>query len=174
MSEPGGAGTPGPLSGHEPSGPNRPNGSKPPSGPPRLPSGRSPQPQRPELPTLGARTLIFVCHGPSCSERGSREVCRVLRERIAAAPPAVRRSLRVCETTCLDSCATGPNVVLGHDQRLRTGLTLAEVERFLEFVTGGLGSPPPGPPTAAPAAAPPPSAGPAAPRPAPADKPTAP
>ena len=115
----------------EPSGPGKT------SGPPRLPSGRSPQPQRPEQSSVGARTLIFVCHGPSCSERGSPEVCRVLRERIAAAPAAMRRSLRVCETTCLDSCATGPNVVLGHDQRLRTGLVLAEVERFLEFVTGG-------------------------------------
>jgi len=112
------------------------------SGPPKLPSGRSPQPQRPELSNVGARTLIFVCHGPSCSERGSPEVCRVLRERIAAAPAAMRRSLRVCETTCLDSCATGPNVVLGHDQRLRTGLVLAEVERFLEFVTGGAGEGP--------------------------------
>lgn len=108
-----------------------------PSGPPKLPPGRSPQPQRPEPPVAGGRTLIFVCHGPSCSERGSPEVCRVLRERLAAAPAAVRRALRVCETTCLDSCATGPNVVLGNDQRLRTGLTLAEVERFLEFVVGG-------------------------------------
>ena len=91
----------------------------------------------PGAPATGPRTLVFVCHGPSCSERGSPEVCRVLRERLAAAPAAVRRALRVCETTCLDSCATGPNVVLGSDQRLRTGLTLAEVERFLEFVVGG-------------------------------------
>ena len=93
----------------------------------------------------GGRTLVFVCHGPSCSERGSPEVCRLLRERLAAAPPAVRRALRVCETTCLDSCATGPNVVLGNDQRLRTGLTLAEVERFLEFVVGGAVPAPPAP-----------------------------
>ena len=106
------------------------------SGPPKLPPGRSPRPQRSE-PAVGARTLIFVCHGPSCTERGSPEVCRELRERIAAAAPGVRRALRVCETTCLDSCATGPNVVLGHDQRLRTGLTLAELDRFLEFVIGG-------------------------------------
>jgi (2Fe-2S) ferredoxin len=110
-----------------------------PAGPPKLPPGRSPQPQRPELSSVGSRTLIFVCHGPSCSERGSHEVCRVLRERVAAATPTVRRLLRVCETTCLDSCATGPNVVLGHDQRLRTGLVLADVERFLEFVVGGAG-----------------------------------
>ncbi|HZL99975.1 MAG TPA: (2Fe-2S) ferredoxin domain-containing protein, partial [Planctomycetota bacterium] len=87
-----------------------------PGGPPKLPPGRSPQPQGAELPTVGARTLIFVCHGPSCSERGSPEVCRLLRERVAALPAEARRALRVCETTCLDSCATGPNVVLGHDQ----------------------------------------------------------
>jgi len=149
--------------------PGSPSGSS--GGPPKLPPGRSPQPQRPELSTVGARTLIFVCHGPSCSERGSREVCRVLRERVAAAPPAVRRALRVCESTCLDSCATGPNVVLGADQRLRTGLTLAEVERFLEFVVGGavpggpVGTPPggaarPGEAQAAPRAPPPPAPGP--------------
>jgi len=106
-------------------------------GPPRLPPGRSPQPQRPELTTVGSRTLIFVCHGPSCSERGSQEMCRTLRDRIAAAPPSMRRLLRVCETTCLDSCATGPNVVLGHDSRLRTGLLPGDVERFLDFVAGG-------------------------------------
>ena len=110
-----------------------------PSGTPKLPPGRSLQPQRPELPSLGSRTLIFVCHGPSCSERGSPAVCRLLRERIAGAPLEVQRLLRVCETTCLDSCATGPNVVLGHDGRLRTGLMPADVERFLDFVVGGTG-----------------------------------
>jgi (2Fe-2S) ferredoxin len=104
---------------------------------PKLPAGRSLPPQRAELPSLGTRTLIFMCHGPSCSERGSPEVCRLLRERIATAPPHVQRMLRVCETTCLDSCATGPNVVIGHDGRLRTGLMPADIERFLDFVVGG-------------------------------------
>lgn len=65
-------------------------------------------------------------------------MCRALRERVAGAGTTVRRLVRVCTTSCLDSCATGPNVVLGHDQRLRTGLVLGEVGSFLDFVVGGV------------------------------------
>jgi NADH:ubiquinone oxidoreductase subunit E len=91
----------------------------------------------PDAPLPRARTLIFVCHGPSCTERGSPETCRLLAERVAASP--ARGVVRVCETTCLDSCATGPNVVLGHDAGLHTGITPAASERFLDTLLGGLG-----------------------------------
>ena len=82
------------------------------------------------------RTLLFVCHGPSCSERGSPETCRRLREAIAASP--ARRAVRVCETTCLDNCATGPNVVVGHEGQIRSGVKGAEVEALLGVLIEGV------------------------------------
>ena len=85
------------------------------------------------------RTLIFVCHGPSCSERGSPETCRRLREAIAASP--ARRALRVCETGCLDNCATGPNVLVSHERLIRTGVLPAETAALLEFLIGPAGGP---------------------------------
>jgi NADH:ubiquinone oxidoreductase subunit E len=89
-----------------------------------------------EVPEPRARTLLFVCHGPSCTERGSPETCRLLRERVANSP--AREAVRVCETTCLDSCATGPNVVIGHDAGLHTGITAEAAEGFLDTLLGGL------------------------------------
>ena len=85
------------------------------------------------------RTLIFVCHGPSCSERGSPETCRRLREAIAASP--ARRALRVCETGCLDNCATGPNVLVSHERLIRTGVLPAETAGLLELLLGPAGGP---------------------------------
>lgn len=81
------------------------------------------------------RTLLLVCHGPSCSERGSPESCRRLREAIAASP--ARRSLRVVETHCLDNCATGPNVLLTRESQIRSGVLPGEVEALVELLAGG-------------------------------------
>jgi NADH:ubiquinone oxidoreductase subunit E len=92
--------------------------------------------RRPEPPRV--RTLLFVCHGPSCTERGSPETCRLLREGVAASP--AQGVLHVCETTCLDSCATGPNLAIGHDAGLHTGVTAERAERFLDALLGGLGA----------------------------------
>lgn len=80
------------------------------------------------------RTLLFVCHGPSCSERGSPETFRRLREAIAASP--ARRALRVCETTCLDNCATGPNIAIGHEGQIRSGVVCGQVDALLEVLIG--------------------------------------
>lgn len=80
------------------------------------------------------RTLIFVCHGPSCSERGSPETCRRLRAALAASP--ARLAVRVCETTCLDNCATGPNVVLGHEGQIRSGVLPERTDALLGFLLG--------------------------------------
>lgn len=111
----------------------------------RADRGRHAPPDAPSdarrTPAPRARTLIFVCHGPSCTERGSPRTCRLLRERVEASP--ARNAVRVCETTCLDSCATGPNVVLGHDAGLHTGVAPEQAERFLDVLLGGLGATPP-------------------------------
>jgi NADH:ubiquinone oxidoreductase subunit E len=81
------------------------------------------------------RTLVFVCHGPSCSERGSAETCRRLRETLLGGPNS--HGVRVCETSCLDHCATGPNVVIGHSGRLISGQLPEEASRLAEFLAGG-------------------------------------
>ena len=80
------------------------------------------------------RTLVLVCHGPSCSERGSPETCRLLREAVAAGP--ARRSVRVSETGCLDSCATGPNVLVASEGGVQTGVMPGKVGQLLALLTG--------------------------------------
>jgi NADH:ubiquinone oxidoreductase subunit E len=80
------------------------------------------------------RTLVLVCHGPSCSERGSAESCRLLREAIASG--SSRRSVRVSETGCLDSCATGPNVLVTSEGAVQTGVMPASVGHLLALLTG--------------------------------------
>lgn len=69
---------------------------------------------------LAARTLVLVCHGPSCTERGSPETLVRLREGLAASP--ARRHVQVCTTTCLDNCATGPNVLVSREGAINTGV----------------------------------------------------
>ncbi|HEX5010774.1 MAG TPA: (2Fe-2S) ferredoxin domain-containing protein [Planctomycetota bacterium] len=67
-----------------------------------------------------------------------------MREAIAASP--ARRALRVCETGCLDNCATGPNVLVSHERLIRTGVLPAETAALLEFLLGpaaGRFDPPP-------------------------------
>jgi NADH:ubiquinone oxidoreductase subunit E len=81
------------------------------------------------------RTLVLVCHGPSCSERGGTVSCQRLREALASSP--ARRSMRVVETGCLDNCATGPNVLLSHESQIRTGVLPAEVEALVDLLAGG-------------------------------------
>jgi (2Fe-2S) ferredoxin len=77
---------------------------------------------------------VLVCHGPSCSERGSPETCRLLREAIAAGP--ARRAVRVSETGCLDSCATGPNVLVASEGAVQTGVKGASVAALVAMLTG--------------------------------------
>lgn len=96
-------------------------------------SGATPPPER---------TLVFMCHGPSCSERGSPEACRKLREALAASP--ARRAVRVVETGCLDNCATGPNVLLAHEGQIRSGVVPAEVDGLVQLLAGGLQGQPAG------------------------------
>ncbi len=86
------------------------------------------------------RTLVFVCHGPSCSERGSPALFDALR--VALDRRSTSGRARLCRTSCLDSCATGPNVVLGQAGRIQTGLLPARAEELagmLEQSTPGDG-----------------------------------
>ncbi|MGQ0553924.1 MAG: (2Fe-2S) ferredoxin domain-containing protein [Planctomycetota bacterium] len=88
----------------------------------------------PPVEIVAVENFVFVCHGPSCSERGSPAVCVRLREVVAAS--SARRTLRICETGCLDHCATGPNVVLGETRRLVTGVAAPDVPAFLRLLIG--------------------------------------
>src|SRR5262249_31780823 len=80
------------------------------------------------------RTLVLGCHGPSCSERGSAETCRQLREAIAGS--GARRVVRVSETGCLDSCATGPNVLVANEGAVQTGVKGESIAGLLALLTG--------------------------------------
>jgi (2Fe-2S) ferredoxin len=84
----------------------------------------------PEAP----RTLVFVCHGPSCGERGGAELCRQLREQLADSP--ARRSVRVCEAGCMDNCATGPNVLIASESQLRTGQVPTAIPALVAELVG--------------------------------------
>lgn len=80
------------------------------------------------------RGLVMVCHGPSCTERGSVE----LFERLGALPDASR--LLLCKTTCLDHCATGPNIVITDEERIQTGVQPGQVDELARLL---LPNPPP-------------------------------
>jgi (2Fe-2S) ferredoxin len=58
-----------------------------------------------------------------------------LREALAASP--AWRAVRVVETGCLDNCATGPNVLLGHEGQIRSGMVPGEVEGLVQVLAGG-------------------------------------
>jgi NADH:ubiquinone oxidoreductase subunit E len=88
------------------------------------------------------RSVVFVCHGPSCSERGSPALCRQLRELLNES--SARRAVRVCETTCLDHCATGPNALLSHEGAIQAGLAPGSLPELIALAVSGGAMPGPG------------------------------
>jgi len=78
---------------------------------------------------LDERSLVFVCQGPSCGERGGRQLAQWLRSWIGGCE--ARFGLRVCETTCLDHCPTGPNVAVQEESGVRTGVVGEAAARAL-------------------------------------------
>ncbi len=80
------------------------------------------------------RTVVFVCHGPSCGERGGADLCRQLRDLLNES--SARRAVRVCETTCMDNCATGPNVLTGHEGLIQTGLRPEDLPQLVALLAG--------------------------------------
>ena len=77
------------------------------------------------------RALVLVCQGPSCSERGSPE----LFARLSEVPGAAR--LLLCKTSCLDHCATGPNVVVTDELRIQTGVRPSQADELARLLLGG-------------------------------------
>jgi NADH:ubiquinone oxidoreductase subunit E len=77
------------------------------------------------------RLLLLVCHGPSCSERGGPELLARLEAQAGDAP------VRLCRTTCLDHCATGPNVVLCDTQLIQTGMLPERAGELLRLLRPG-------------------------------------
>ena len=84
-----------------------------------------------DAPTPEHRLLVFVCEGPSCTERGADQTFAEMQAHLAAGDGALRRSVRLCRTTCLDSCATGPNLVRADDDHLLTGVEANAVDGLL-------------------------------------------
>ncbi|HTE04704.1 MAG TPA: (2Fe-2S) ferredoxin domain-containing protein [Planctomycetota bacterium] len=82
-----------------------------------------------------ARTIVFACHGPSCTERGSPEFTRRFRELLNDS--SARRTVRVCETSCLDHCATGPNLLVSHEGAIQAGVCVDKLEGLLAILAAG-------------------------------------
>ncbi len=99
--------------------------------------------RQPAAPAPAVRAIVFVCHGPSCSERGSPALCKRLRERLNES--SARRAVRVCETSCLDHCATGPNALLSHEGAIQAGLAVEGLDDLITLLMAG--GTPPAPPT---------------------------
>ena len=78
--------------------------------------------------------MVFVCHGPSCSERGSPQLMQQLRMMVEGSE--ARRTVRVCETSCLDNCATGPNVVVSDEGSIQTGVAPEKADALYRMLTG--------------------------------------
>jgi len=91
--------------------------------------------RQPAAPAPAVRSIVFVCHGPSCSERGSPALCKQLRERLNES--SARRAVRVCETTCLDHCATGPNALLSHEGAIEACLAPERLDDIITLLVGG-------------------------------------
>lgn len=53
--------------------------------------------------------FLFVCQGPGCGERGGQALLERMRRHLASSP--ARHHVRVCAASCMDSCATGPNIL---------------------------------------------------------------
>jgi (2Fe-2S) ferredoxin len=87
------------------------------------------------IPLPPLRSVVFVCHGPSCTERGSPDLCRQLRAKLNES--SARRAVRVCETTCLDHCATGPNMLISQEGAIQTGLAAERLDDLVALLTGG-------------------------------------
>ncbi len=76
------------------------------------------------------RGVVFICQGPSCSERGGEALLR--QGRLTMAPSGPDRSFQLCGCTCLDSCATGPNVLVTSESGLQTGVL--SVDQLMQVV----------------------------------------
>ena len=76
------------------------------------------------------RWHVVACEGTSCRDRGSRDVVRALRSKIAER--GLLDDVRVTTATCLDLCARGPNLVVYPDGVWYSGLSPARVTRVVD------------------------------------------
>ena len=76
------------------------------------------------------RWHVVACEGTSCRDRGSRDVVRALRQRIAER--GLGEDVRLTTATCLDLCARGPNLVVWPDGVWYSGLSPARVRRIVD------------------------------------------
>jgi len=76
------------------------------------------------------RHHVIACDGTSCRDRGSREVLRSLRARLAEKGLVGQIRLTVCN--CLGLCTRGPNLVVYPDGVWYSGLSPRRVERIVD------------------------------------------
>jgi (2Fe-2S) ferredoxin len=76
------------------------------------------------------RLHVIACDGSSCRDRGSRDVLRTLRARLAEKGLVGEIRLSVC--SCLGLCTRGPNCVVYPDAVWYSGLSPRRVERIVD------------------------------------------
>ena len=76
------------------------------------------------------RHHFIACDGTSCRDRGSRDVLRTLRARLAEKGLVGEVRLTVCN--CLGLCTRGPNSVVYPDVVWYSGLSPRRVEKIVD------------------------------------------
>jgi len=79
---------------------------------------------------------VIACDGTSCRDRGSRDVLRTLRARLAEKGLVGEVRLSVCN--CLGLCTRGPNCVVYPEGIWYSGLSARRVTKIVdEHLAGG-------------------------------------
>ncbi len=79
---------------------------------------------------------ILVCSGDDCRKRGSKKLCKALKE--ALDDRGLKRTTKVLEIDCFDQCAHGPIVLVYPDATWYSGVKEADVETVVErHLVGG-------------------------------------
>ena len=86
---------------------------------------------------------LFVCQNErpadnpkgSCRAKGSKEIYEALK--VGLVKRGLRKRLRVCESSCLDLCWTGPSIAVMPDRVFYGEVTLGDVEPILDSLERG-------------------------------------
>lgn len=82
--------------------------------------------------TAETRDYVFVCVGPTCSERGGTTLHQQWKELLVDRGEWERR--RVVRVNCFGECPTGPNVCLHPDGVFHTGVDVEDTHAALEAI----------------------------------------
>ncbi len=74
---------------------------------------------------------VFVCtSGETCSEQGSQEVCKALKDEIKER--GLKKTIRINKAGCLGQCGNGPMVVVYPQGNWYCQVSLKDVKEIIE------------------------------------------